>query len=64
MSNKKYDISIQKQRERAFTFFTALLVIVSTVYSLYISQHADFFSIGMVGNIYFTNELDGKKPMV
>lgn len=61
MSNKKYDISIQKQRERAFTFFTALLVIVSTVYSLYISQQADFFSINMVGNIYFTNELDGKK---
>lgn len=61
MSNKKYDISIHKQRESAFTFFTALLVIVSTVYSLYISQHADFFSINVVGNIHFTNELDGKK---
>lgn len=61
MSNKKYDISIQKQRDSALTFFIAFLVIVSTVYSIYISQHADFFSINVIGNVYSTNELDGKK---
>lgn len=61
MSNKKYNVSIKKQRENGLIVFTSLLVIIATIYSLYISQHADFFSINTIGDIYFTNGLDGKK---
>lgn len=61
MTKDKYSVSIHKKRESGITFFTAILVLVSTLYSLYISQHADFFIIDIVGDVSFVNTDAGKK---
>lgn len=61
MSKSKYDVSLKDKSENALIFFTSLLIIASTIYSLYISQHADFFAINIVGIAEFTNTSAGKK---
>jgi len=61
MSKDKYNVDIEKKREDYITVFTAILVFVSTVYSLYSSQHADFFIVNMIGDISFVNTDAGKK---
>lgn len=61
MAKEQYNVSLKDQRENGLIFFTSLLIIASTVYSLYISQHADFFVMNLFGIAEFTNTSVGKK---
>lgn len=55
MSTSKYNVSSIQQRESGLIFLTALLVIITTLYSLYISQNADFFVMNIFGISEITN---------
>lgn len=61
MAKEQYNVSLKDKQENGLVLFTTLLIIASTVYSLYISQHADFFIMNLLGIAEFTNTDAGKK---
>lgn len=60
MSSLKYNVSLKEKQQNMFMSFISILIIITTVYSLYISQHADFFTINMMGVAEFTGTSAGK----
>lgn len=61
MAKEQYNVSLKDKQENVLVLFTTLLIIASTVYSLYLSQHADFFILKLLGIAEFTNTDAGKK---
>jgi hypothetical protein len=61
MAKEQYNVSLKDKQENVLVLFTTLLIIASTVYSLYLSQHADFFVMNLLGIAEFTNTDSGKK---
>jgi hypothetical protein len=61
MAKEQYNVSLKDKQENCLILFTTLLIIASTVYSLYISQHADFFVMNMFNISEFINTTAGKK---
>lgn len=60
MSSLKYNVPLKEKQQNMFMSFLSILIIITTVYSLYISQHADFFIINMMGIAEFTGTSAGK----
>lgn len=60
MSSLKYNVSLKEKQQDMVISFISILIIITTVYSLYISQYADFFAINMMGIAEFTGTSAGK----